>query len=94
MATPKKVIIDTDPGIDDSMCIIMALRSMEPSFLASRPTYTPLDVIGLTTVFGNVSVEESTANALRLLELMGRGDIPVAAGSASPRRPNPLKCHW
>lgn len=69
---PRKLIIDTDPGIDDAMAIYLALASPE------------LEVVGLTTVFGNVEVELATTNALRLLEIAGRGDIPVATGAAGP----------
>ncbi len=69
---PRRLIIDTDPGIDDAMAIYLALASPE------------LDVVGLTTVFGNVDVELATTNALRLLEIAGRQDIPVAAGAAAP----------
>ncbi len=69
---PRRLIIDTDPGIDDAMAIYFALASPE------------LDVVGLTTVFGNVEVELATTNALRLLEIAGRADIPVATGAAGP----------
>jgi inosine-uridine nucleoside N-ribohydrolase len=69
---PKKIIIDTDPGVDDAMAILFALNSPE------------LDVIGLTTVFGNVYTSQATQNALRLVELAGRADIPVAYGAESP----------
>ncbi|XP_022930098.1 probable uridine nucleosidase 2 [Cucurbita moschata] len=65
----KKTIIDTDPGIDDAMAIFLALQSPE------------LDVLGLTTIFGNVYTTLSTRNALHLLEIAGRTDIPVAEGS-------------
>ena len=68
---PQKIIIDTDPGIDDSMAIFFALSSPE------------LEVIGLTTVFGNVHVDLAATNALRLLEIAGRTDIPVAKGAAN-----------
>ncbi|GJN04260.1 hypothetical protein PR202_ga21792 [Eleusine coracana subsp. coracana] len=66
------LIIDTDPGIDDSMTILMAFE--EPS----------VDIIGLTTIFGNVSTEGATSNALLLCEKAGRPEIPVAEGSAEP----------
>ena len=69
---PRKIIIDTDPGIDDAMAIFFALRSPE------------LQVIGLTTIFGNVTSELATTNALRLLEIAGRSDIPVARGADDP----------
>jgi inosine-uridine nucleoside N-ribohydrolase len=69
---PKKIIIDTDPGVDDAMAIFLALKSSE------------VEVVGLTTVFGNVHTDLATQNALRLLELAGRPDIPVAAGAALP----------
>jgi len=69
---PQKIIIDTDPGVDDSMAIFFALCSPE------------LDVIGLTTIFGNVHTDLATINALRLLEIAGRTDIPVAKGAVNP----------
>ncbi|XVF40923.1 hypothetical protein PTKIN_Ptkin01aG0239800 [Pterospermum kingtungense] len=68
-AETKKIIIDTDPGIDDAMAIFLALRSPE------------VEVIGLTTIFGNVYTTLATRNALHLLEVAGRTDIPVAEGS-------------
>ncbi|CAM0880345.1 unnamed protein product [Alopecurus aequalis] len=68
-APKKKVIIDTDPGIDDAMAIFVALNSPE------------LEVVGLTTIFGNVYTSLATRNALHLLEAAGRTDIPVAEGS-------------
>ncbi len=61
-----------DPGIDDTMALFYALQSPE------------LEVIGLTTVFGNAATNICTTNALRLLEIAGREDIPVAAGSQRP----------
>jgi purine nucleosidase len=70
--TVRKIIIDTDPGIDDAMAIFVALASPE------------LEVIGLTTIMGNVEVDLATTNALRLLEIAGRADIPVAEGAAKP----------
>ncbi|MDE2951721.1 MAG: nucleoside hydrolase [Chloroflexota bacterium] len=69
---PRKIIIDTDPGVDDTMAIFFALCSPE------------LEVIGLTTIFGNVHAELATKNALRLLEIAGRTDIPVAPGADNP----------
>ncbi|MEZ5589868.1 MAG: nucleoside hydrolase [Gammaproteobacteria bacterium] len=72
----KKIIIDTDPGIDDAQAILLA---------ASHPA---LQLIGLTTVFGNVPVTLATANALRLTELIGQ-PIPVAVGAAEPVQQNP-----
>ncbi|KAL2470084.1 putative uridine nucleosidase 2 [Abeliophyllum distichum] len=69
MAERKKIIIDTDPGIDDAMAIFLALKSPE------------VDVIGLTTIYGNVYTTLATRNALHLLEIAERIDIPVAEGS-------------
>lgn len=69
---PKQIIIDTDPGVDDAMAILFALQSPE------------LEVVGLTTVFGNVYTPQATQNALRLAELAGRSDIPVAHGAELP----------
>ena len=69
---PRKIIIDTDPGIDDSMAIFYALNSPE------------IELLGLTTIFGNASTEICTTNALRLLEIAGRSDIPVYRGAEKP----------
>ncbi len=69
---PKRVIIDTDPGIDDAAAILMALGSPE------------LQVEALTTVFGNTPVTRCTANALRILEAARRTDIPVYEGVGKP----------
>jgi len=67
-----KVIYDTDPGIDDAMALLLALSSPE------------IEIIGLTTVFGNTHVEATTRNALNLLNFAGRPDIPVAKGADQP----------
>jgi uridine nucleosidase len=72
MAMAEKIIIDTDPGVDDTLAIFYALQSKA------------LDVIGLTTVFGNSPTDLTTMNALRLLEIAGRSDIPVAKGAENP----------
>ena len=66
------VLIDCDPGQDDALALLLALGSPE------------LDVLGVTAVAGNQTVDKTTANALRVLELAGRMDIPVAAGAAGP----------
>jgi inosine-uridine nucleoside N-ribohydrolase len=68
----KRIIIDCDPGVDDSMAILLAFHSPE------------VQVEALTTVFGNTEVDVTTRNALRLVELVGRPDLPVAAGAARP----------
>ncbi len=69
---PRRIIIDTDPGIDDAMAIFLALRSPE------------LKVEGITPVAGNVPLDLTLPNALRLLEIADRTDIPVAAGASHP----------
>jgi inosine-uridine nucleoside N-ribohydrolase len=68
----KRVIIDTDPGIDDTAALFFALTS------------GVLQVDMLTTVFGNVEVEQTTRNALTILETAGRADIPVFVGAGRP----------
>ena len=68
MAIP--VIIDTDPGIDDAIAIALACASPE------------IDLLGITTVGGNTGIENTTGNALKLLHLFGRDDVPVGAGAA------------
>lgn len=68
----KKVIIDCDPGIDDSLALILALNSPE------------LEIVGITTVSGNVKAEQGAKNALKVLKLMNREDIPVYIGEYIP----------
>lgn len=67
-----RIILDTDPGIDDALALFLALASPEVQLEA------------VTTVSGNVGVDFTTQNALALLELARRADIPVARGSARP----------
>ena len=67
-----RIILDTDPGIDDALALFLALASPE------------IQLEAITTVSGNVSLEHTTRNALTLLELTQRTDIPVARGSALP----------
>ncbi len=66
------MILDCDPGHDDALAIIVAL---------ARPE---LDLLAVTTVAGNAGLDATTRNALRVLTLVGRTDIPVAAGAAGP----------
>jgi purine nucleosidase len=68
----KKVIIDTDPGTDDAMALMLALNSPE------------LDVRAVTVVPGNVTAKQGLENALRMISLANRCDIPVAAGAQHP----------
>ncbi|MEB2847326.1 nucleoside hydrolase [Rhizobiales bacterium RZME27] len=67
-----KVIIDADPGVDDAAAILMALASPE------------IEVLGLSIVAGNVSLEHTVANACKLVGLSGRRDVPVHAGASGP----------
>ena len=69
---PQKLLIDTDPGVDDAMAILFALRSPE------------LEIVGLTTVFGNSIVEHTSKNALCLVELENNCHIPVIKGAGRP----------
>jgi len=71
-AVPRAVIIDTDPGTDDAMAILLALNSPE------------LDVRAFTVVPGNVPGPQALENTLRLVSLAGRCDIPVAGGATRP----------
>ena len=66
---PLPLVIDTDPGIDDALAILLALASPE------------VDLRLVTTVHGNVELAQTTENALRVLHLAGRSDVPVAAGA-------------
>jgi pyrimidine-specific ribonucleoside hydrolase len=69
---PRPVLIDTDPGIDDALAIMLAVASPE------------LDLRGVTTVGGNTGLAHTTENALRLLHLLDRDDVPLAAGADVP----------
>ena len=66
----QKVILDCDPGHDDAMAILLAAKR--------------LDVLGITTVAGNQSIDKVTTNALKVVELAGLTRIPVAQGAAHP----------
>lgn len=70
----RKVIIDTDPGLDDAVAILFALNCGR------------FDILGLTTVAGNIGIENTTRNAGRLLAAMQRSDIPVITGADTPMR--------
>src|SRR5579872_510830 len=69
----ETIIIDTDPGPDDAVAILLALASPEE-----------IAVLGITTVAGNVELAHTTSNALKLVELAGRPDVPVFAGCPRP----------
>jgi len=71
-AEARKVIIDTDPGADDALAILLALNSPE------------LDVKALTVVAGNVNAEQGVENALKLVSLAGRCGVPVVRGASHP----------
>ena len=67
-----KILLDCDPGHDDAIALLLALASPE------------VDLVGVTTVHGNQTLEKTTVNALKLLEFVERTDVPVAAGAARP----------
>jgi pyrimidine-specific ribonucleoside hydrolase len=66
------IVIDTDPGVDDAVALMLALASPE------------VELRAVTAVFGNVALDATTANAGRILALCDRADVPVAAGAARP----------
>jgi len=68
------IVIDCDPGHDDAIAILLALASPE------------VELRGVTTVAGNQTLDKTTRNALKVLELAGRADVPVAAGADRPLR--------
>ncbi|WP_047869818.1 nucleoside hydrolase [Nocardiopsis sp. RV163] len=77
-----RVFVDCDPGIDDAVAL---------AYLAARPE---VEIVGVGAVFGNSSVDVTADNALRLLELYGRPDVPVAVGAARPLvQPPKLAAH-
>jgi purine nucleosidase len=69
---PTRVVIDCDTGVDDAMAVLYGLLAPE------------VEVVGLTCCWGNIWVETATANTLRLLEIVGRPEIPVAMGARKP----------
>jgi inosine-uridine nucleoside N-ribohydrolase len=69
-----KIVLDCDPGHDDAIALLLALASSE------------VELLGVTTVHGNQTLEKTTANALKVLEFAGRSDVPVAAGADRPLR--------
>ena len=71
----RKIIIDTDPGQDDAVALLLALASPED-----------FDVLGIVAVAGNVSLAQNARNALKVVELSGRTDVPVHAGCERPLR--------
>ncbi len=73
--TPRPIIIDSDPGQDDAVAILLALASPED-----------LDVLAITAVAGNVPLSLTTTNSLKLVELAGRPEVPVYAGCEAPLR--------
>lgn len=72
---PRKIIIDTDPGQDDSVAILLALASPQD-----------LELLGIVAVSGNIGLNRSATNALKIVELAGKTQIPVYAGCARPMR--------
>src|SRR2546421_9314180 len=76
MAIP--ILLDCDPGHDDAIALLLALASPE------------LELLGITTVAGNQTLEKTTANAIRVLDFVGRDDIPVAAGADQPLLRDPF----
>ena len=72
MAARRRIIIDTDPGQDDAVAIMLALASPE------------LEVVGITAVAGNVPLALTEKNARKICELAGRPDVPVHAGAIRP----------
>jgi inosine-uridine nucleoside N-ribohydrolase len=68
----SRIILDCDPGHDDAIALLLALASPE------------LRLLGVTTVSGNQTLEKTTANAIRVLDHLGRDDVPVAAGAPRP----------
>jgi inosine-uridine nucleoside N-ribohydrolase len=67
-----RILLDCDPGHDDAIALLLALASPE------------LELLGVTTVAGNQTLDKTTANAIRVLEFAGRAEIPVAAGADRP----------
>jgi purine nucleosidase len=78
-----RIIIDTDPGTDDAVAILIALAH-----------FTDEEILGITTVAGNVGVKVGTTNALRILEQAGRNNIKVFEGESAPLKRELLTAEW
>jgi pyrimidine-specific ribonucleoside hydrolase len=76
--TPEPILLDCDPGHDDAIALLLALASPE------------LELRGVTTVAGNQTLEKTTANAIRVLDFVGRNDVPVARGADRPLLRDPF----
>ena len=74
----KKIILDTDPGVDDAMAIAYAL------------THPEIELMALTVVFGNINIDFATRNAQYILNELGATDVAVAKGAAIPSVQSPL----
>jgi inosine-uridine nucleoside N-ribohydrolase len=74
----ERILIDCDPGHDDAIALLLALASPE------------LELLGVTTVAGNQTLDKTTANAIRILDFAGRDEIPVAAGADRPLTREPF----
>jgi inosine-uridine nucleoside N-ribohydrolase len=70
--SPTPILIDCDPGHDDAIALLLALASPE------------VEILGVTSVAGNQTLDKTTANAIRVLEFAGHGEVPVAAGADRP----------
>jgi inosine-uridine nucleoside N-ribohydrolase len=68
----ERILLDCDPGHDDAIALLLALASPE------------IELLGVTTVAGNQTLEKTTANAIRVLDFVGRDDVPVVAGADRP----------
>jgi inosine-uridine nucleoside N-ribohydrolase len=68
----ERILLDCDPGHDDAIALLLALASPE------------VELLGVTTVAGNQTLEKTTANAIRVLDFVGRNEVPVAAGADRP----------
>ena len=78
-----RIIIDTDPGTDDAVAILIALANFNDE-----------EILGITTVAGNVGVKVGTRNALRILEQAGRNNIKVYEGESVPLERELLTAEW
>ena len=77
-----KILLDCDPGHDDAIALLLALSSPE------------VELVGVTTVHGNQTLAKTTTNALKLLEFVGRTEVPVAAGADRPIRREPFVAEY